>query len=232
MKAEQARAKAFSDAVTAGDTALTAGRPQDAVQSYTQALAYLPMTPPQRETFAAHWNQASFESELPVRTAKTDDSLTIDLTAAQSLLKTEQPAQALAAYVSLLGKYPVGQVGFSALAGIRQASAKLQEPSPQELAMKAELAKVKDQLASARLQLQESAKTASPTSASDPQAEALAAMKAQFQNFLTLDAPLWVQTPDSSKVLQSKLLFNDFLGSPEVSAAFPGLVDKVGRYEK
>jgi hypothetical protein len=33
-------------------------------------------------------------------------------------------------------------------------------------------------------------------------------------------------------VLQSRVLLNGFLNSPEVNAAFPGLGDKIGRYEQ
>ena len=244
LKAEQARQKALADAVAAGDAALLAGQFSDALRSYQLALDALPLTPAQREAFAGHWGQAFFETELPNRLTKLDAAAASDLSTAQALLKANQPAESMAAYVSILGKYPVGQVGFASLTGIRQSTNLLREPSPRELALNAELAKVKDDFAQLQAQQQNQPKTTPAASASDsakaaqdeaarlrPQALALQAMTSRFQDFLTKDDPLWAQTPDSTQILQSKLLLNDFLGSSEVNTAFPGLDDKVGRYE-
>jgi len=57
-------------------------------------------------------------------------------------------------------------------------------------------------------------------------------MAAKFQDFAARDAELQTQTPDSAQILQSKLLLNAFLNSPEMGTQFPGLADRLGRLEK
>ena len=250
LKAEQARQKAFADAVAAGDTASAAGKFQDALASYTLALDALPLTPAQKPVFASRLTQASYESELPNRTARLDNGASTDLQAAQALLEAGSAPLAMASFVAILGKYPVGQVGFASLAGIRQAATLLQQPSPRETALNQELSRVKAQLDQSQSQMKDIAKSKDDQAAANganaaelqaaqkeaaqlrAQAAALNTMKAKFQEFVAKDNPLWSGDPTSAQVLQSKLLFNDFLGSPDVDATFPALASKVSRYER
>ena len=258
LKAEQARQTTVAAALTAGDAALASGKPADALTAYNAALDVL-LSPSQRATFAARWGQAFFDTEFPRRQALVDDTAQKDLSAAQSLTKAGQPTQALVAYIGILSKYPVGEVGLASLTGIRQAGTALSGPTPRETALVAELAQVKEELAQsqadaarAREQLAkapppaETAPAAPPAGADPaalkaaqdeaarlrPDASSLQTMAAQFRDFVARDAPLWAKTPDSGQVLQSKLLLNAFLDSPEVSVRFPGLAQKIGRYEK
>jgi len=261
VKAEQGKQAAVTTALATGDSALAAGKTADALAAYNSALDVL--LPGQKTTFASHWGQAHFDTELSVRQASVDDASKRDLAAAQDLTKSGQSVQALAAYVAILSKYPVGEVGLASLTGIRQAGAGLTGPSPKETTLTAELTRVtadlkkaqtdaenaQKQLAAAQAQL---AKAPAPAVASTntgadpaalkaaqdeaaqfkPDAAKLGAMRTNFQAFLTSDAPLWKGTPGSAQVLQSKLLLNAFLGTPEVASTLPGLDTIVGRYEK
>jgi hypothetical protein len=250
VNAEVARKKVVADNIAAGEAAFIAGDLTGARRYYNLAVDALPLTTAQRTALADHGTQATFQTMLQDKLNKSDDDFKNDLASAQAYLKAGQPDQAVAAFVTLLEKYPVGKAGFASLSGIRQASTQLQQnASAREQALNADLAKVKSDLASQGTGSTNSGGGADPKAlqaAQDavakaqadadklrPDAEALQTMRTGFQTFVTQDSPLWDgKTPDATQILQSKLLLNAFLNSPEVNTSFPGLATKVGRYDK
>jgi hypothetical protein len=243
VNAEVARKKVVADNIAAGEAAFIAGDIAGAQKFYNLAVDALPLTPNQRAALAGHGAQATYQAVLQDQLNQADDTYKKDLANAQALLKAGQADQAVAAFVALLEKYPVGKAGFTSLAGIRQASIQLQQnASDREKVLMAQLDKVKSDLASNPGTGDSSGGGADPKALQDaqdeanklrPDAVALQTMRTGFQSFVSQDNPLWTgKTPDSTEILQSKLLLNSFLSSPEVSTAFPGLATKVGRYDK
>jgi len=223
VNGDLARKKIVADNIAAGEAAFIGGDIAGAQRYYDLAVDALPLTPTQRAVLAGHGSEANYQTVLQNKLNQNDSDFKADLDAAQTLLKTGQADQALAAFVALLEKYPVGKAGFASLTGIRQAATQLQQAAaPQPLTADAQGADPK--------QLQDAQDALNKLK---PDAQALQAMRADFQNFVTQDTPLWTGgTSDSSKVLQSKLLLNAFLTSPEMNAAFPDLAGKLGRYDK
>ncbi len=247
VNAEVARKKVVADNITAGEAAFIAGDIAGSQKFYNLAVDALPLTPNQRAALAGHGAQATYQTVLQDQLNQTDEAYKKDLATAQGFLKAGQADQAVAAFVGLLEKYPVGKTGFTSLAGIRQASIQLQQgTSDREKALAAQLDQVKTDLANAGGASTDTGNAggggADPKALQDaqdevaklrPDALALQNMRTGFQSFVSQDNPLWAgKTPDSTQILQSKMLLNSFLSSPEVSTAFPGLVTKVGRYDK
>ena len=248
VNADVARRKVVADNIAAGEAAFIAGDFVGAQRAYNLAVDALPLTTAQRAALADHGSQATYQTLLQDKLNKSDDDFKNDLASAQALLKTSQPEQAVTAFVALLEKYPVGKAGFASLAGIRQASTQLQQiASAREQALNDDLAKVKADLGSQggsdgtggadpkalQAAQDEAAKAQAEADKLRPDAVTLQTMKTGFQTFVSQDSPLWTnKTPDSTQILQSKLLLNSFLTSPEVNTSFPDLAAKVGRYDK
>lgn len=152
LTAEKRRQQVFVNVVSQADAALGAGRFEESLNLYGQALDYLPLEPDRRDALIARYAQAVSGADL----AANEKDLSAAVAQAQALQKKGQTAEAFEAWLVLLDRDPKGKTLKAVTAGLREASAALKAANLQT----AELTNQMDGLQAALTKLQTQADAA------------------------------------------------------------------------
>jgi hypothetical protein len=250
---EDARKARLQDQLTRAETAFDAGRVTQAVAAYRDALAYLPETPQRIDRILSNISAAGADGAQKPSPAQERDAAAA-LSRARGLQSQGSLDDALAAYLQVISRYPQSAQVDGAVQGIQGTVKSMNEKAAAdtrkaEADLGAQITALQADLVKARQQASDAAARQPAVSAAGqpaaPNASAgLSAADAQrlkdFQDrFSALDQAYRTYTSREDPVLSdkgdkglvdTKTYLDSFLGSRPLEGEFPGLLDRIKRY--
>jgi hypothetical protein len=250
--AEAVRQAHLRDQLTRAETAFDAGRLALAVSAYRDAFTYLPETPERIDKILSNVSAAGSDAEAQKSRQAQAAEAAAALSRARGLQAQVSFDEALSSYLQLISRYPQSAQVEGAVQGIQGTVKNINEKAAadngkaaadlgaQIASLQADLTKARQQASQAGTRQQ--AVSVDPSTASN--AGALSAADLQklkdFQDrFSALDQAYKTYTSHEDPVLSdkgdrglvdTKAYLDSFLGSKPLEGAFPGLLDRIKRY--
>ena len=252
---EAARQGRLRDQLAKAQAAFDAGRLSDATAAYRDAFTYLPETPERIDRILSHVAAAGSDAE-------TQKSRQVQTRAAAAVLAQARTLQgqgsfddALPLYLQIISRYPQSPQVEGAAQGIqatvrgmnervdadrKKAEARL---ATQIASLQADLEKARRQLADANIRQTAVPANQTPPAAgvpglSGPEGQTLKDLQARFaaldqayKTYISREDPVLSAKGDGGLV-DTKTYLDSFLGSTSVESAFPGLFDRIKRYDE
>lgn len=228
-EAEAARQARLAQALDSAEASLGAGNFAAAAVSYRAALAYLPVSSDRLDKAVSNLEAAGLA--LGSREASRTESRAAAgmLAQADTLRSQGKYDDALAGYLNLLARHPLADQSKDAIAGIQAAVKSISEnvgtaSSAAQASLSAQIASLQQELTARRNDiagLQQRVKEMQ---------DRFAAMDKSYKDYVGQEDPVLKAKGDSG-LMDTKPYFDAFFRSTAVQGAFPGLSDRVKRYD-
>jgi len=143
-EAELLRRQTLSEYLQQAESEYAAGRYSAAVDSYTQALAYLPEDAATVERMIDQVRSSGYQLGIARLRRQDSSDAAAPLAAAENLYGQEQYNQAILGYIDLIGKYPNSSQVAQATGGIRKSVAALEQQRQERGAVAADSSAVSE----------------------------------------------------------------------------------------
>lgn len=227
--AEAARQIRLAQALDRAEAAFAAGNLAAAATSYRAALNYIPVASERLDSAITNLESAGI-AESSRQAGQTQSRAAAGLLSQTDALRTQgKYDEALSGYLNLLAKYPLATQTKDALAGIQVAVRNLSESAG--TATKAEQTALGSRVAS--LQQELTARRGDIASLQQRVKEAqdrLDAMDKSYRDYISQEDPV-IKAKGDSGLMDTKPYFDAFFRSTSIQGSFPGISDRVKRYD-
>ncbi len=227
--AEATRQAQLAQALDRAEADFSTGNLPGAAAAYRSAFAYMPVASERLDRAVANLEAAGSAEGAAGLAARQTRAAADGLRQADNLRSQGRYEEALAGYVDLLASYPQAAQSKDALAGIQAVAKGISENAG--TASQAAQASLNTQVAS--LQQDLNARRSDVASLSkqvqDMQAR-LEALNQSYQAYVNQEDPVLKSKGDPG-LMDTKPYFDAFFRSPAVQGTFPGLADRVRRYD-
>jgi len=227
--AEEAREARLTQALDRAEAAFSAGNLIAAATSYRAALTYLPVSSEHLDRAISNLESAGF-SEGSRRAGQNQSRAAASLLSQTDALQAKGSYQdALAGYLNLLARYPLADQTKDALAGIQATARSLNESAgtttrAQQTALNAQVASLQQELTARRGDIATlQSRVAEMQSRFD-------ALDKSYKDYVGQEDPVLKAKGDAG-LMDTKPYFDAFFRSSPIQGAFPGISDRVKRYD-
>ena len=229
-EAEAAREARLTRALDRAEAAFTAGNYAAAAASYRSALAYLPVSSDRLDKAVASL-EAVGAAESARRTGQSQSRAAAGLLSRTDDLRSQgRYEEAFAGYVSLLGQYPLAAQTKDALSGIQAAVKGMTDNAAQglkgrETTLGSQISTLQQDLTARRGDI-----AGLQRQLTDMQ-NRFAAMEKSYKDYVSQEDPV-LRAKGDPGLMDTKPYFDAFFRSPAIQGTFPGLPDRVKRYDQ
>jgi hypothetical protein len=238
--AEVARQARLTQTLDRAEADFSSGNLSGAAAAYRAAFAYMPVSSDRLDHAVANLQSAGSAEGSTRQSASQTRAAAGGLRQADGLRGQGKYEEALAGYVNLLATYPQAAQAKDALAGIQAAVKSMSENAgtasqAAQASLNAQIAGMQKESAAqaASLQRELEARRADVTSLSQKVQEMQArldAMNQSYRSYVSQEDPVLTSKGDAG-LMDTKPYFDAFFRSPAIQGAFPGLSDRVKRYD-
>ncbi|HVP17837.1 MAG TPA: hypothetical protein VMU36_02510 [Spirochaetia bacterium] len=244
---ENARQEVLRSGLARAEAAFEAGRYPQMLAAYKDALSYLPETSARLDRTLSNIATAGSEQAKSKGVAEQARAAAPLLSQGDAALAQGRPADALSRYLTILRRYPQSPQADFAVQGITNASTALGDRadariSAREKDLQAQVASLQKQVADLSRTAADAARqtTASPNQQSGQggSPQELAALRARlsalangYRAYTSREDPL-LEARGESGLVDAKAYLDRFLGSQPVEETFPGLYERIRRYDQ
>ncbi|HVP18683.1 MAG TPA: hypothetical protein VMU36_06770 [Spirochaetia bacterium] len=228
-QAEAAREARLSQALDSAEAAFIAGNLTAAAASYRAALAYMPVASERLDRAISNLEEAGY-TEGSRRASQNQGRAAAALLSRTDALRSQgKYDEAFAGYLNLLAKYPLADQSRDAIAAIKATVGSLSESAG--AVRKAEEATLSGQVASLQQEL-----TARRTDVASLQSRVkdmqarFDALDKTYRDYVSQEDPVLKKKGDAG-LMDTKPYFDAFFRSAALQGTFPGLSDRVKRYD-
>ncbi len=227
--AEAAREARLMQALDNAENAFASGNYAAAANFYRAAFSYMPVNGDRLDKAIANLQAAGFAQGL--RRARNDQAAAAKdlLGQANALRSQEKYDDALAGYLNVLARYPLADQSKEAIAGIQATVKGISETAG--IANRAQQTSLGGQIAS--LQSDLSARrgdVASLTQRVNDLETRFSALEKSYNDYINREDPVLKAKGDAG-LMDTKPYFDAFFRSGAMQGAFPGISDRVKRYD-
>jgi hypothetical protein len=228
-EAEAARQARLGQSLDNAEAAFVAGNFAAAASSYREAFAYLPVSSDHLDKAISNLEAAGL-AEGSRETSRSESRAAAGVLAQADALRDQgKYDEALAGYLNLLARYPVADQSKAAIAGIEATVKSISENAG--TASQAAQASLSSQIASLQ---QELAARQSDISSLQQRVKEMqdrfASMDKSYKDYISQEDPVLKAKGDSG-LMDTKPYFDAFFRSIAVQETFPGIADRVKRYD-
>ncbi len=228
-EAEAARAARLNQALDNAEAAFAAGNLTAAAASYRAALSYLPVSSDRLDKAVSNLESAGFAEGTRQASRNQSRAAAGMLAQADDLRAQSKYDDALAGYLNLLARYPLADQSKDALADIQVTVKSLNEIAG--VANKAQQATLGGQITSLQQDLTaRRGDVASLQQRVKEMQDRFAALDKSYKDYVSQEDPV-LKTKGDSGLMDTKPYFDAFFRSAAVQGAFPGISDRVKRYD-
>jgi tetratricopeptide (TPR) repeat protein len=237
LEEESRRIETGNSSLAQGEALFQVGNYQGFLDSYSAAMAFLPYFNAREKEIKAHLQRAGYETtvlELRRREAEGADSF---IRQGEAYFSAAQYGEAETAYLSVIERFPhsVSQIS-AAVAGLRKTMEARNAPSTNSSET--------NTIASLRSQIESLNRTIAELQgrggAAPVQTPAEPVIDDRYPRLVNLyneyvrreDAAMARAGNSAASIVETKIILNDFLSSAEVNTAFPGINDRVKKYDE
>jgi hypothetical protein len=227
--AEAAREAQLTQTLDRADAAFSAGNYPGAAAAYRSAFAYMPVSSDRLDKAVANLESAGSSEGSTRQSASQTRAAADGLRQSDSLRTQGRYEEALAGYVNLLGSYPLAAQTKDALAGIQAAVTSMSQDAGST--SRAAQASLNSQIVSLQRELDaRSGDVASLSKQVQDMRARLDGLNQSYQAYVSREDPVLKSKGDSG-LMDTKPYFDGFFRAPSVQGTFPGLADRVRRYD-
>ncbi len=228
-EAEAARETRLTRALDSAETAYNSGNLAGAASSYRMALAYMPVASDRLDTAISNLQAAGYAEGIRKTGRNQSRDAAALLSQTDTLRNQGKYDEALAGYLNLLARYPLSDQTRDAIAGIRATASNLSEAAG--TTTKAQLAALSSQMAALQQQLSASKNSeASLQSRLKEMQDRFDKLDASYRDYVSKEDPI-IKAKGDAGLMDTKTFFDAFFRSAAMRGTFPGLSDRVKRYD-
>jgi hypothetical protein len=226
---EAAREARLSQALDSAEAAFAAGNFAAAAASYRAAFSYMPVDSDRLDKAISNLEVAGYmEGSRRSTQSQTREAAGL-LSQTDALRGQGKYDDALAGYLSLLARYPLADQSRDAIAGIKATVTSLNESAG--VANKARQSSLSSQIAGLQQELTAShGEVASLQSRVNEMQARFDMLDKSYRQYVSQEDPVLKAKGDAG-LMDTKPYFDAFFRSAAVQGAFPGLYDRVKRYD-
>jgi len=227
--AEAARQTRLAESLDRAEAAFAEGNLAAAATSYRDALNYIPVASERLDKAITSLESAGI-AESSQQEGQAQSRAAAGLLSQTDALRDQgRYDEALSGYVNLLAKYPLAAQTKNALAGIQVAARNLSENAG--TASKAAQAALGGQIASLQQELTARREDIASLQSRVKQAQdRFDAMDKSYRDYISQEDPVIKEKGDAG-LMDTKPYFDAFFRSASIQGSFPGISDRVKRYD-
>ncbi|HUI72488.1 MAG TPA: hypothetical protein VL354_18355 [Spirochaetia bacterium] len=228
-QAEAAKEARLTQALDSAEAAFAAGNSAAAAASYRAALTYMPVASDRLDRAISNLEAAGYVEGSRRASRNQNQAAAAMLSQADALRSQGKYDEAFAGYLNLLAKYPLADQTREAIAGIRATASSLSESAgatskAQQATLNSQMASLQQDLTSSRNQ------AASLQSKVNDLQSRFDALDRSYKDYVGKEDPVLKAKGDAG-LMDTKAYFDAFFRSTALQGTFPGLADKVKRYD-
>lgn len=228
-QAEDARQARLAQSLDSAEAAFTAGNYTAAAASYRAAFAYMPVASDRLDRALSNLEAAGYVEGSRRASRNQAQAAAALLSQTDALRGQGRYDEAFVGYLNLLARYPLADQSRDAIAGIKATATSLSESAG--AASKAQQATLGSQIASLQQDLTSSRNQAAnlQSKVNDLQSR-FDALDKSYKEYVGKEDPVLKARGDAG-LMDTKVYFDAFFRSAALQGTFPGLADKVKRYD-